>query len=112
MANPFPERTPLPPQEGRGSEQKAQRAFCRRGGFYNPIIIVPPVSLYKTPACVCGSFARCARIPKHIAPLGGESWKLASTARGASCGVTAPSHACKQAREPLALLLHASASAG
>ena len=29
-----------------------------------------------------------------------------------SCAAHAPSHACKQAREPLALFLHASASAG
>ena len=66
----------------------------------------------KPPACVLQKLVRCTRICKHIAPPEGEGWRLASTVRGASCGVTAPSHACKQAREPLALLLHASASAG
>ena len=49
--------------------------FAAGVGFYNPIIILPPVSLYKTPACVLQKLVLRTRICKHIAPPAGEEGK-------------------------------------
>ena len=66
---------PSPQREGGEAGKRHEVHFAAGVGFYNPIIILPPVSLYKTPACVLQKLVRCTRICKHIAPPEGEKGK-------------------------------------
>jgi hypothetical protein len=73
----IPSLKELPSLRRKGGEasKKHNVLFAAGVGFYNPIIILPPVSLYKTPACVLQKLVLRTRICKHIAPPEGEMGK-------------------------------------
>ena len=69
----LPKELPSPQREGGEASKRHEVHFAAGAGFYNPIIILPPVSLYKTPACVLQKLrAPHSHLQTHRSPRGGE----------------------------------------